>query len=187
MNVYVQRNDNHKYEACLKNNMGEFFVTLGANGRIYIGFFNAKNDEITDVDFYIKKDDGLSYYLFNKFYQLCADVSEDKELKEKIFDGEDILILSEDFNDEIASKLRITKLDDEYKLTFTKSTSNIEMNSFFVSVKMEDSKYYPFNNCVKELYTDFVSYDYLEKQMIIEEIVPHQANQLRRVPKVAKK
>jgi len=188
MNVYVQKNDNHKNEVCLKNNMGEFFVTLGANGKLYIGFFNAQNDEITDVDFFISKEEDLLYDIFDKFYQLTHKVLNKKEnLKNKVLDNNDIVLLSEDFDENKASKFRVSKEENGYKVTFSKSKSDRELNSFFVSVKRTESKYFPVNYVVNELYSDLVNYEILDRQVIIDDLVPTQSNHIRRVRKIASK
>lgn len=188
MNVYVQKNDNQKSEACIKNNIGEFFVTLGANGRIYIGFFNAQNDEIKDVDFFISNEDELLYDIFDKFYNLThKTLNNNEDLKQTILTENDILLLSEDFSEDMASKFKVSKEENGYRLTFSKSKSNVEMNSFFVSIKRSDSKYYPINNIVRELYSDLISYEILDKQVIIDDIVPTQSGNIRRVRKIASK
>ena len=188
MNVVVQKNDNQKYEACFKNDQGEFLITLGANGRIYIGFFTAENENITDVDFVINKSDEIIYEMINKFYILSnLAVEASDECKVKVIDKNDIVLLSEDFDESIASKLKISKVEDGYKLTFTKSKSENEMNSFFVSIKRENSKYYPVNNCVRELYTDAISIDMERRQVRFEDIVPCKTNKIRRLHKTANK
>ena len=160
----------------VKTNEGEFEISFEENRGLYIGFCK-KNESLLPgyKTFEITRENEYLYKCIDELYESFKNnnpkingepnpkknslVDIVNKLNNPYKDGK-IEWLSDDFNEEEASKLIIEKNteNDSYKFSFIKSKSKEKINTYFVCVSCIKSRYINFNDLFIKLYMDLLPY-----------------------------
>jgi len=164
------------YEYIIKTDEGKFKILFGGNLDLY-WTCNEKEDD-SDQIFYITKE---NYYLYSLFDNLYHNIKNNKIYydKENCFKSEENKLFkdgkidwySDEFYEEIASRLVIEKIDERFKITFIKSKKDLDgiFRTYAVRFRNSGSRYKPFNACFMYMYNKLKEYDSDYHQIHMEE------------------
>jgi hypothetical protein len=178
----VNRTQNaHGYDVFkITTDRGEFEISFENNLDLYWRFINKENmlESKEKQELIITKENCFIYELFYKLYEgikrnrVYYNYEENNYKEEKVNnlyrDGK-IEWLSDDFYDEIASKLTIEKEDETFKVTFYKSKDLFK--TFSIRFSNSGSRYNPFQINFMTMYQELKTYDPNCHQIHIDEIL----------------
>lgn len=140
---------------------GSCIIYFADNLDLYLSFIPAKREDNKKYSFDIQKDSQL-YQVFDNLYLAIKEnkpyknstIDDITEIEMPIFRHSDYLGLfvddkivwkSDDFPIEEASSLIIEKSENSYIISFEKSSSKTERNTFAVRIRNSGSRYSPYN------------------------------------------
>ena len=194
MQQIVRIKDESGYDQFKINTDNGFFkIIFGGNLDLYWTCYDKEDEEKDRQEFIITKENYFLYKLFDKLYE---DIKNNKiyydEEKNKYFESyRDTLFkdgkidwYSDDFYEEIASRLLIEKIDDTFKITFIKSKKEWDgiFKTYSIRFRNSGSRYAPFNICFMNMYNSLCKHsseycsdyhqihieEYLYKQKILK-------------------
>lgn len=160
----------------IQTDNGEFEVSLEDNNCLYIGFCVPNEDKIPkEQTFKITNENCVLYELINNLFESFENTKGLEEYLEK-FDNELLIKMikrdnpcrdgkitwySDDFPIEEASKLIISKNDNDnsFEFTFIKSNSKRCVNTYFVCIGNKMSRYHIFNVPFMNFYKNLRIYE----------------------------
>lgn len=152
----------------------EFELSLEENGDLYIGFCIPNEDKLpSEKTFKITSDNPLLYYAVDNLFDSFKDTSSLEECLKKYgnetlaklirrdnpYYDDKIVWYSDDFSIDTASKLIITKNNDEFYFTFSRSKSKNEVNTYFVCISNTISRYHAFKIPFMNFYKNLLVYE----------------------------
>ena len=169
------------YEYIIKTDEGKFKMLFGGNLDLYW----TCNETIDDSDqiFYITKENYFLYRLFDELYENIKNnkIYYDKENYIKgdnteLFKDGKIDWYSDEFYEEIASRLVIEKENEKFKITFIKSKKDYEglFRTYAVRFRNSGSRYKPFNASFMYMYNSLKEYNPEYQQIHMEEYLYNQ-------------
>ena len=169
----------------IKTDNGFFRIIFGGNLDLYWTCYDKEDKDSEIQEFLITKE---NYFLYELFDELYESIKNNKiyygENKEKYFEGyvdnlfKDGKIdwYSDDFYEEIASRLLIEKVEDTFKITFLKSKKEWDgiFKTYSIRFRNSGSRYEPFNICFMKMYNKLSEYDSNYHQVHMEEYLYRQ-------------
>lgn len=185
--INIHKNLNDYDVVFIKADDGSFSISFAGNLDLYWTYHSNKpfletKDENTIT---ITKE---NYYLYSSFEALFEAIKNDtpnsnslldydKNNKVPIYNSsrkiellkeDTICWRSDDFVYDEASSVSIKKIEDEFKVTFKKSTNKEYFQTFSVRFRNSGSRYDPFNATFMHMYNKLREYDY---QVCFEEVL----------------
>ena len=169
VDINIYKNCFNYNSCCIKVNGNNFIITLMGNGDLY-WIYNYNNLDQNEYSFIIDKENTLLYNSFKELYDEIENSSQSKNVfysNVKLFNEGIITWYSDDYKVDKANRFSISKVGDNYKVTFKRNINN-ELGDLSIRICNSGSRYSPYNFCFMRMYNKLVNYDY---QMDIDEIL----------------
>ncbi len=185
MQEVEKKQNGHGYDVfTIVTDSGSFEISFQNNLDLYWRFINKESmlDSPERQEVIITKENYYIYVLFdnlyesiksNKIYYGNGENDYFEEKINKLYKNGKIQWLSDDFYDEIASKLIIEKEDEIFKVTFVKSKKECDGIGITYSIRFRNSgsRHEPFNISFMNMYNQLKQYDPNYHQVHIEEVL----------------
>lgn len=185
MQEVERRQNGHGYDVFrIKTDNGDFEISFEGNFDLYWRFINKENmlESPEKQELIITKE---NYFVYELFYKLYESIKRNKVYYDydsndyfevsinNVYKDGKIEWLSDDFYDEIASKLIIEKKDEIFKVTFHKSKKPYDgiMLTYSIRFRNSGSRYEPFQTNFMTMYRELKTYDPNCHQIHMEEIL----------------
>lgn len=178
-------------EFLIETDEGKFRILFAGNLDLYWTCYKSEDINNDKQDFFITKENYFLYSLFDKLYEdiknnrIYYDITSDKYYECKnneLFKDGKIDWYSDEFYEEIASRLLIDKEDDRFKVTFIKSKMGYDYTFTTYSIRFRNSgsRYNPFNVCFMNMYNALGEYNSDYHQIHIEEYLYNKKKVLKK-------
>lgn len=180
--IQKHKNSRGHYAFVIKTDNGDFSISFENNFDLYWRYINKCSmlDAPESQEIIITKE---NYFLYELFYKLYESIKNNKVYysfsendffevdNNHLYKDNKIEWNSDDFYDEIASKLIIEKMEESFKVTFVKSKNWHDGIPVTYSVRFRNSgsKYDPFNISFMSMYKELKQYEPACHQIHVEE------------------
>lgn len=190
INIDIYKNSNDYDVIYVKTDDGDFSISFAGNLDLYWSYHSNKPFLETPYEntITITKE---NYYLYGCFEQLFESIKNDTPNSNSLFEcdksnkvpeynsssnigllmKDTICWRSDDFSYDEASSVTIKREEEEFKVTFKKSSNKEYFQTFSVRFRNSGSRYDPFNGTFMNMYNKLREYDY---QIHFEEILYQQ-------------
>ena len=172
----------------IKMDEGAFEILFAPNGDLYWRYLCEENilDAPERKEFTITKE---NYFIYGLFFDLYRSIKQNKiyfDIEEsdcfhvkgenKLFKNGVIDWYSDEFPDDIASRLIIKKEEESFKLTFIKSKEDYDgiFMTYSIRFRNSGSRYHPYNIVFMNMYNKLKKHDFDNHQIHIEEYLYNQ-------------
>lgn len=173
----------------MKTNEGTFQILFATNGDLYWRYLCEENilNSPERKEIIITKE---NYFIYGLFFDLYKSIKQNKvyfDIEEsdyfyvkgenKLFKNGVIDWHSDEFPDEIASRLIIKKEEESFKLTFIKSKQEydgMQPTTYSIRFCNSGSRYRPYNIVFMNMYKELKKHDFDNHQIHIEEYLYNQ-------------